>query len=190
MPVPVSSSPGGASAVGRPLVASLFVASALLSVVSWYTTQQGMALYLAPWFALLASLGVQSTLVIVAWLVGLTGARRGPLLFVYSVTAVVSIAFSYVSLHTWFASRERPAEVQRGLYDELSALRRRRTLAGARGRSRRRGPEARAGARGDGTGGEGARIHLAGDGRRPVPGPSARVRRARGAELRQRIPRG
>ena len=54
---------GGAEAFGRPLVASLFVSSALLSIVSWYTTQQGMALYLSPWFAFLASLGVQSALV-------------------------------------------------------------------------------------------------------------------------------
>ena len=46
--------------VGRPLVKGLFVASCLLSIVSWYTTHQGMALYLSPWFAVLASLGVQT----------------------------------------------------------------------------------------------------------------------------------
>ena len=57
------SSRGGATALGRPLVASLFVSSALLSIVSWYTTQQGMALYLSPWLSLLASLGIQSALV-------------------------------------------------------------------------------------------------------------------------------
>jgi len=120
----VRSMPGsaGAEAFGRPLVASLFVSSALLSVVSWYTTQQGMALYLSPWFAFLASLGVQSALVLVAWLVGLTEGRRGLLIAVYVVTAIVSIAFSYVSLHTWFASRERPAQVERRLYDELQTL--------------------------------------------------------------------
>ena len=55
--------------------------------MSWYTTQQGMALYLAPWFAFLASLGVQSALVLVAWLVGVTEARRGLLIAVYVVTA-------------------------------------------------------------------------------------------------------
>jgi hypothetical protein len=112
---------GGASALGRPLVASLFVSSALLSIVSWYTTQQGMALYLAPWFALLASLGVQSALVLVAWLVGITEGRRGLLIVVYVVTAIVSIAFSYASLHTWFAARERPATIERALYDQLNA---------------------------------------------------------------------
>jgi len=36
------------------------------------------------------------------------------------VTASVSIAFSYVSLHTWFAARERPAQIERRLYDALS----------------------------------------------------------------------
>jgi hypothetical protein len=107
--------------VSRPLVACLFVASVLLSVVSWYTTQQGMALYLSPWFSFLASLGVQSALVLVAWLVGVTDSRRGLLVAVYVVTAVVSIAFSYVSLYTWFASRERPATIERALYDELNA---------------------------------------------------------------------
>jgi hypothetical protein len=99
----------------------LFISSVLLSVVSWYTTQQGMALYLSPWFSLLASLGIQSALVLVAWLVGVTESRRGLLVAVYAVTAVVSIAFSYVALHTWFASRERPATVERALYDQLSS---------------------------------------------------------------------
>lgn len=111
----------GGEALGRPLVASLFVSSALLSIVSWYTTQQGMALYLSPWFSLLASLGIQSALVAVAWLVGVSEGRRGLLIAVYVVTASVSIAFSYVSLHTWFASRERPATIERALYDRLDA---------------------------------------------------------------------
>jgi hypothetical protein len=119
MPV-LHRSPAGSAAVSRPLVVCLFVSSVLLSVVSWYTTQQGMALYLSAWFSFLASLGVQSTLVLVAWLVGVTESRRGLLVAVYAVTAAVSIAFSYVSLHTWFASRERPAAIERALYDELN----------------------------------------------------------------------
>jgi hypothetical protein len=119
--MPFRPSGAGRPEVSRPLVACLFVSSVLLSVVSWYTTQQGMALYLSPWFSFLASLGVQSALVLVAWLVGVTESRRGLLIAVYAVTAVVSIAFSYVSLHTWFASRERPATIERALYDELSA---------------------------------------------------------------------
>jgi len=122
MPLPLRSSGGGPSAVSRPLVGCLFVSSVLLSVVSWYTTQQGMALYLSPWFSFLASMGVQSALVLVAWLVGVTESRRGLLVAVYAVTAAVSIAFSYVSLHTWFASRERPATIERALYDELNAV--------------------------------------------------------------------
>jgi hypothetical protein len=121
MPIPLRASGTGQAAVSRPLVACLFVSSVLLSVVSWYTTQQGMALYLSPWFSILASLGIQSALVLVAWLVGVTEARRGLLVAVYGVTAAVSIAFSYVSLHTWFAARERPATVERALYDELNA---------------------------------------------------------------------
>ena len=68
MPVPLAPSSGSHAALSRPLVASLFVSSCLLSVVSWYTTQQGMALYLSPWFSFLASLGIQSALVLVAWL--------------------------------------------------------------------------------------------------------------------------
>ena len=121
MPAFIRPSSGGPAAVSRPLVACLFVSSVLLSVVSWYTTQQGMALYLSPWFSFLASLGVQSALVLVAWLVGLNESRRGLLIAVYALTASVSIAFSYVSLHTWFASRERPATIERALYDELDA---------------------------------------------------------------------
>jgi hypothetical protein len=121
MPAPPRTS-GAAAALGRPLVAGLFVASVLLSIVSFYTTQQGMALYLSPWFSFLASLGVQSALVLVAWLVGVTESRRALLVAVYAVTAVVSIAFSYVALHTWFTARERPARIERALYDELGVV--------------------------------------------------------------------
>ena len=121
MPAPSTPGSGGAAALGRPLVAALFVSSCLLSIVSWYTTQQGMALYLSPWFSLLASLGVQSALVLVAWLVGVSEGRRGLLIAVYVVTATVSIAFSYVSLHSWFAARKRPAQVERRLFDALQA---------------------------------------------------------------------
>jgi hypothetical protein len=106
--------------VTRPMVKGLFAATCLLSVVSWYTTEQGMALYLSVWFALLASLGVQGALVLVAWLIGLNKSRRALLGVVYAITATVSIAFSYVSLYTWFSARERPASVERKLYDELN----------------------------------------------------------------------
>ncbi len=101
------------------LVTGLFLSTCLLSIVSWYTTWQGMALYLNGWFAFLASLGVQSALVLVAWLVGQARTGRALLVGVYAITAIVSIAFSYASLHTWFAAKERPALVQRGLYDTL-----------------------------------------------------------------------
>jgi hypothetical protein len=114
------SSGSHAPGVTRPVVKALFFASCLLSVVSWYTTQQGMALYLSGWFSILASLGVQIALVFVAWLVGFTNSRRGLLIAVYAITATVSIAFSYVSLYTWFSARERPAQVQRKLYDTLN----------------------------------------------------------------------
>ena len=106
--------------ITRPIVKSLFVASCLLSIVSWYTTQQGMALYLSTWFSLLASLGIQTALVFVAWLIGFTRTRRALLICVYVITAVVSISFSYVSLYTWFSARERPMAVERKLYDRLN----------------------------------------------------------------------
>jgi len=110
----------GAAAGSRPLIKGLFVATCLLSIVSWYTTQQGMALYLSSWFAVLASLGIQTALVLVAWLIGFTpGGRRALLIVVYAMTAAVSIAFSYVSLYNWFWARARPAAVQRRLYDTL-----------------------------------------------------------------------
>lgn len=121
MPALPLSRSGGHEGLGRALVGALFVSSALLSIVSWYTTQQGMALYLSPWFSFLASLGIQSALVLVAWLVGVSRERRGLLVAVYVVTACVSVAFSYVSLHTWFAARERPAQIERRLHDALQA---------------------------------------------------------------------
>jgi hypothetical protein len=79
-----------------------------------------MELYLSSWFALLASLGIQSALVLVAWLIGFTKSKRGLLIAVYVVTAAISISFSYGSLYTWFSARERPAVIERKLYDALN----------------------------------------------------------------------
>ncbi len=123
----------------RPIVKALFVASGLLSVVSWYTTQQGMALYLSPWMSIVASLGIQTALLLVAWMIGFTRGRRALLIAVYAITAVVSIAFSYASLYGWFTARERPAIAQRRLYDDLTALAARadETLAAAAAEGRR-----------------------------------------------------
>jgi len=118
----MSAASASAVSVSRPMVKALFVASCLLSIVSWYTTQQGMALYLAPWFALLASLGVQSALVLVAWLIGLTKTSRTLLIAVYGITALVSVSFSYACLYTWFSAKERPAAIERRLYDSLNTV--------------------------------------------------------------------
>jgi hypothetical protein len=109
----------------RPMVKALFIASCLLSLVSWYTTFEGMSLYLSVWFSALASVGVQAALVLVAWLIGFSSAgkdigRRSMLIGVYVITAIVSIAFSYTSLYTWFSARERPATIERKLYDSLN----------------------------------------------------------------------
>jgi hypothetical protein len=111
------------SGVTQPLARTLFWTSCLLSVVSFYTTREGMGLYLSPWFSYLAAFGVQLSLVIVAWLFGAARVgRRSVLVGVYVITAVISIAFSYVSLNTWFGERERPVMAQRALYDELNAV--------------------------------------------------------------------
>jgi hypothetical protein len=107
------------------MVKALFVASCLLAIVSWYTTFEGMRLYLSIWFSALASIGVQTALVLVAWLIGFSSpardvGRRTLLIGVYVVTAIISIAFSYTSLYTWFSARERPATIERKLYDTLA----------------------------------------------------------------------
>lgn len=117
----VSSSSSHSDGVRRPIVKALFVASCLLSIVSFYTTQQGMALYLNGWFSFLAALGVQLALVLVAWLIGFSKGGRALLVTVYVITAIVSIGFSYVTLYTRFSARERPAQVERALYDRLGA---------------------------------------------------------------------
>ena len=188
MPVPLQPSSAGPAAVSRPLVACLFVSSVLLSVVSWYTTQQGMALYLSPWFSFLASLGVQSALVLVAWLVGVTEVpprparrrlrrhrRRLDRLLVRQPPHLVRLARA--------TGHDRAGPLRR-------ARRRGREVAGAPHRRRRRGAEARAGARRDDGGREGPRLHLARHGPGPVPRPGPRGGGPRGGELRRLLPRG
>jgi serine/threonine protein kinase len=98
-----------------------FIASCLLATVSWYTTEQGMGLYLSSWLSVFASIGVQSALVFVAWRLGITKTKRGVLVAVFAITAAISVSFSYVNLYTWFSVRERPAEAQRELYDAINA---------------------------------------------------------------------
>jgi hypothetical protein len=120
-----SNAPTDSAGLTRPMVQALFVSSCLLAIVSWYTTFAGMRLYLSIWFAALASIGVQTALVLVAWLIGFTSSarnsgRRVLLIGVYVVTAIISISFSYTSLYTWFSARERPATVERRLYDTLN----------------------------------------------------------------------
>src|SRR5437867_2088057 len=99
-----------------------FIASCLLATVSWYTTEQGMNLYLPGWLSLFSSIGVQSALVFVAWRLGMTKAKRGVLVTVFAITAMISVSFSYANLYTWFSARERPAEAQRQLYDNINAV--------------------------------------------------------------------
>jgi len=120
-----SSDPADHTAISRPMVKLLIISSCLLAIVSWYTTFEGMRLYLSVWFSALASIGVQTALVMVAWLIGFSSSsrrwsRRPLLIAVYSITAIVSIAFSYVSLYTWFSARERPATIERRLYDAIN----------------------------------------------------------------------
>ena len=120
-----SGAPSELAGISRSMVKALFVASCLLAFVSWYTTFQGMSLYLSVWFSALASIGLQTALVLVAWLIGFSSSirqvgRRPLLIAVYVVTALVSIAFSYTSLYTWFSARERPATIERKLYDALN----------------------------------------------------------------------
>ncbi len=98
-----------------------FIASCLLATVSWYTTEQGMGMYLSGWLSVFASVGVQSALVFVAWRLGITKSKRGVLLAVFGITAMISGSFSYVNLYTWFSVRERPAVAQRELYDAINA---------------------------------------------------------------------
>lgn len=131
--------PSQTQSKASPLVNGLFAASAMLAIVSWYTTFEGMSLYLSRWFALLASVGVQSALLFVAWLIGFSKTRRTQLIVVYSITAFVSVAFSYVSLYRWFSERERPAIVRRQLYDKLSetAAKADSTLASAAAEARK-----------------------------------------------------
>ncbi len=121
------------------MIRGLFVASVLLSIVSWYTTFEGMALYLSRWFAFLASLGVQTAMLFTAWLLTRHRHRRAQILVVYAITALVSVAFSYASLYTWFAQKERPAVVQRELFDRLSlaAQKTDETLAAAEAEARK-----------------------------------------------------
>src|SRR5207253_2348593 len=63
---------------------NFFIASCLLATVSWYTTEQGMGLFLSTWLALFASVGVQSALVFVAWRLGIATSKRGVIIVVYA----------------------------------------------------------------------------------------------------------
>ena len=139
MPALIRPSSGGATAVSRPLVAGLFVSSVLLSVVSWYTTQQGMALYLSPWFSFLASSACSRPSILVAWLVGVTESRRALL---------IGVVRRHRRRLDRLLLRQPPHLVRLARtagHDRAGALRRARTRrsAGRRSCSRRRSPRGR-----------------------------------------------
>ena len=113
--------------------------------------------------------------------------RRSLLIGVYVVTALISISFSYTSLYTWFSARERPAMIERRLYDTLNV---RRRDAETFDRSHRRAAEARARAPGDDGRREDARSHFARAGCRCIPGTCGRPWRGKRRPTRRNYKEG
>ncbi len=97
-----------------PRIASMmiYLGTFLVSVLSFFTTYMGLAIFLDRWLALLGSLGLQTAMLGIAW--SLMRIRRNRMTFVtvFSLVAMFSIFFSYVNFNTRLKGELRTQEAR------------------------------------------------------------------------------
>lgn len=105
-----------------PNLSLLYFATALIALVSLYTTFEGMNLFLRTDMALVASSGVQISLYAVAWSIRLAKRYILGLLVIYILTAIVSIGFSYINFYNTFSREIKPFEIRRAAFDSTISI--------------------------------------------------------------------
>ncbi|MEE8404159.1 MAG: hypothetical protein V3S17_02085 [candidate division Zixibacteria bacterium] len=90
----------------------IYIGTFLISLLSFFTTYYGLALFLDKWLALLGSLGLQSAMLGIAWNLMRLRENRAAYVMVFSVAATFSIFFSYVNFNTGLKGNVRALEAR------------------------------------------------------------------------------
>lgn len=90
----------------------IYIGTFLISLLSFFTTYYGLAIFLDKPLALLGSLGLQTAMLGIAWNLMRLRENRGAYIIVFSITAMFSIFFSYVNFSTGLKSSTRTQEAR------------------------------------------------------------------------------
>lgn len=90
----------------------IYIGTFLISLLSFFTTYYGLAIFLEKPLALLGSLGLQTAMLGIAWNLMRLRENRGAYVIVFSVAALFSIFFSYVNFSTGLKSSTRTQEAR------------------------------------------------------------------------------
>lgn len=90
----------------------IYIGTFLISLLSFFTTYYGLALFLDKPLALLGSLGLQTAMLGIAWNLMRLRENRAAYVMVFSVAAMFSIFFSYVNFNTGLKGNTRAFETR------------------------------------------------------------------------------
>ena len=95
----------------------IYLGTFLVSVLSFFTTYMGLAIFLDQWLALVGSLGLQTAMLGIAW--NLIRLRKNRLTYttVFAMVAMFSIFFSYVNFNTRLKSDLRTGDARAAYAD-------------------------------------------------------------------------
>ena len=120
--------------VTRPMI---YVGILLISILSFFTTLQGMLIILNPWLAVIGALGLQLAMLGIAW--NLMQVRHNKLsyLLVFSAAAFFSMFFSYANFNSQLKANTRALDARaayataaRPVIEERLALAKKALLSG------------------------------------------------------------
>ncbi len=103
---------GQASKTNQFTTMLIYIGTFLISLLSFFTTYQGLAIFLDKPLALLGSLGLQTAMLGIAWNLMRLRDNRAAYILVFSITAMFSIFFSYVNFSTGLKSSTRMQEAR------------------------------------------------------------------------------
>jgi len=90
----------------------IYAGTFLVSVLSFFTTYMGLAIFLDKWLALIGSLGLQTALLGIAWNLMHMKKNRMSYATVFGMVAVFSMFFSYVNFNTRLKGELRTQEAR------------------------------------------------------------------------------
>ena len=90
----------------------IYAGTFLVSVLSFFTTYMGLAIFLDKWLALIGSLGLQTALLGIAWNLMHMKKNRMSYATIFGMVAIFSMFFSYVNFNTRLKGELRTQEAR------------------------------------------------------------------------------